>query len=290
MKKLSVILAVLLCIGLSIPAYAQGESDVNKPTSAPVEISEQAVEVDDQGGVPRLADGVVGRGTVEAPDKYWAQNGYPNNISFAYEAGGEMLDDGISISYWEIGVVNADEAAKQEITDLLSQNCRITFRDCTVSYAQREAVYNEIYTSRNDIVRDVLMLRNSEVIMVEIADGYEKEYAQKYIEQYGAFVVVTNDVAAADDAMAVGGLDRGNANNPFGMWWLICFIFIIGAASIVFINRTRLIPAMQTNTGDIVTRNTPISRKQTVAAIKSSALTPSEDVFSSITDRIENLR
>lgn len=290
MKKLSFILVVFLCVCLSIPVYAQGESDINRPTSAPVEISEQAVEVDDQGGVPRLADGAVGRGTVEAPDKYWAQNGYPNNISFAYEAGGEMLDDGISISYWEIGVVNADEAAKQEIADLLSQNCRITFRDCTVSYAQREAVYNEIYTSRNDIVRDVLMLRNSEVIMVEIADGYEKEYAQKYIEQYGVFVVVTNDVAAADDAMAVGGLDRGNANNPFGMWWLICFIFIIGAASIVFINRTRLIPAMQTNTGDIVTRNTPISRKQTVAAIKSSALTPSEDVFSSITDRIENLR
>ena len=40
---------------------------------------------------PLLRDGLPGRGSIEAPDKYWAANGYPDDVSYAYEAGGEML-------------------------------------------------------------------------------------------------------------------------------------------------------------------------------------------------------
>jgi hypothetical protein len=321
MKKLLTIFAVLMCLGISITAYAQDapEADINAD-NRPAPVKSEPIEADNNAisedvNEPRLADGVAGRGTIDAPDKYWAANGYPDNISFAFEAGGEMLNDGTSVAYWEIGIVNADEENKQEIIDLLSPSCRITFSDCTFSYRQREAAFNEIYASRNDIVCDVQMILNGETILVEIADGYEKEYAQKYVERYGWFVEVTtndisaakyyaqkdveqygwfvegtNDVSATDDAIAGLGMDMGgNKNNPFGSWVLpVCLILLVGMATAVFFNRNRFVPAMQANNGDVVTENAPVSTKQTVAAIKNSALTPSDDVFKSIMEKVNN--
>ena len=297
MKKLAVILVVLMYVSMSMTAFAQSEPDRGGiPREAPTpnieenSISEQDILADSQDNTPRLADGKAGNGTIDAPDKYWAMNGYPDNISFAYEAGGEMLDDGTSLTYWEIGIINADEASRQAILDLLSPNCRITFRECQYSYNQREAAYNEIYASRNDIVLDVVMVRNSQNVFVAIADGYEKEYARKYIEQYGAFVGVTNDIATADDAIAgLGGLDvGGNAKSGFYLWiWSLGAIFLIGMAAILFANRSRLVPAMHTANGNIVTGNAPVSRKQTIATIKNSAITPSDDVFKSIMEKVD---
>jgi len=316
MKKIISIVAILIyvSVSMSMTAYAQDdepEADIyanDEPApvqNTPVENSDPVVEADNDNApgeisVPRLADGEAGRGIIDAPDKYWAMNGYPDNISFAYEAGGEMLDDVTSVAYWEIGIVNADEASKQEIIDLLSPNCRITFRDCKWSYSQRETAFNEIYASRGDIVLNVQMILNSEEVLVEIADGYEKEYARKYIEQYGAFVGVTNDIGAANDARAGLGLEKGgdsgletgnNKNNAFGGWlWPVCVIFLIGVVTALYVNRTRLIPAAQTNNGNIVTGNAPISRKQIIAAVKRSALTPSDDVFRAIKEKIDNNR
>jgi len=297
MKKVAFVLVIIMLVGMSMTTYAQGEPEADvfatdRPT--PVEnadpITDANISFTEDVNIHRLSDGETGRGTIDTPDKYWATNGYPDNISFAYEAGGEMLENGTSVAYWEIGIVNADEASKNEILDLLSPNCLITFRDCTYSYKQREAAFNEIYASRDAIVRDVQMLLNSEVVFVEIADGYEKEYARKYVEQYGAFVVVTNDIAAADDAIAAGGLDKGG-NNPFDFWFFpICLFLLVGMVTVIFFNRNRFIPVMQTNNGNVITGSTPISRKQTVSAIKNSAITPSNDVFNSIVKRVDDLR
>ena len=292
MKRIAFILAVLMCFGMPITAFAQNDIEANA-TDAPREVAvveENTEPIENiQHDIPRLADGEAGRGEIESPEKYWEANGYPDNISFAFEAGGETLDDGTIIAYYEIGIVNSDEIVKQEILDMVSPNCRITFRDCTYSYSQREAAFNEIYASRDDIVLDVVMLRNSQNVLVAIADGYEKEYAQKYIEQYGAFVSVTNDITAANDAMSgIGGMDKGNsAKSGFDFWlWSMLAALLIGIVAIAYFKRARLIPAMQPNNGNVVTGNTPVSRKQTIAAIKSNAVKPSDDVFASIMDRV----
>jgi len=154
------------------------------------------------------------------------------------------------------------------------------------------------------------MVRNSQNVLVEIADGYEKEYAKKYIEQYGAFVGVTNDIAATNNAEAgFGGLEiagnakngleiggnikngleiDGNTKNGFNLWVLIFGgVLILGIAAILFTNRTRFVPAMQTTNGNVVTGNPPVSRKQTIAAIRNSAITPSDNVYNSIMEKIE---
>jgi len=359
MKKIVFILVVLICVGMSMTAYAQSEPvgggtpmDMSEPAvnteqsgtitggtplakstqgiaaeqsepvrggtpmdmSAPVadgeqgkpvrggtpmdmptpvveelSVSEENVLTDNQDLPPRLSDGKAGNGTIDAPDKYWEMNGYPDNISFAFEAGGEMLEDGTSVAYWEIGIINADEASKQEILDLLSPDCLVTFRDCRYSYNQRKAAYNEIYASRNDIVRDVLMVRNSQDVLVEIADGYEKEYARKFIEKYGAFISVTNDISAANDALTGEGFDMGgNTKNGFNLWVLTFGgVLILGMAAILFSNRIRFVPAMQTANGNVVTGNPTVSRKQTITAIKNSAITPSDNVYTSIMEKIE---
>lgn len=233
---------------------------------------------------PRLADGEVGRGSIEDLDKYWATNGYPDDISFAYEAGGEMLEDGTMVKWWEIGIVNADDNRKQEIIDMLSPNCIVTFIDCRYSHRQREAAYNEILASKDDNILGAVMLLNSEVVMVKIAEGHEKEYAKKFIQQYSSFVVVTNNLdGAKEDTLLTGSAEKGNM-----LWiWTITTTLLMGATAILFFNRTRLIPAMQTTTGKVVTQSTSVSRKETISAIKNSETSPSDEVFSTILCKID---
>ena len=266
MKKITVILVVLICVGMSMTAHAQENN-----TSS------------------HLADDKTGM--MVTPAEYWAANGYPDYVSFAFVDGGEWIDD--ETLQWEvkIGIVNASETDKQAIlklvADLISPNCFVTFVDCEYSYQQREAVYKEIMASRNDFILDAQMLANSEVVLVAIADGYEDEYAQKFIEQYGSFIKVVDDWRDNDVDGDISGNEGNNKNNINGFWFIpICLIFLVGASAILY-NRTRFILAIQTTNGSIVTKNAPVSRKQTISAIKNSAIAPSDNVFNSIMEKIE---
>ena len=319
MKKIAIILAaIMMCAALSMAAYADepateiffvddpGVPDttdhilVNMPTIPLIPDDERDSQP------PRLPDGQPGTGAIRDIAAHWEKTGYPDNISFAYLAGAEMpANSAAEIMLWEIGVVNADDAAKQDILSLMSSDCRVTFRDCAYSYKQREAAFNEITAGRNQIVRNVLMAQNSEVVFVEIAEGYEKEYAKKLGEQYGWFIVVTNDAEAADDADPVGGitpeivvgLDGGmpeigaSPGSGLGTWfWAVCLLALAGVAMLVYFNRARLVPALQTAHGTVITGGAQVSRKQTEEAVKNSALTPPDGVFNSIMEQVEGQR
>ncbi|MCL2672219.1 MAG: hypothetical protein FWF10_09340 [Clostridiales bacterium] len=266
---------------LPVAAFAQEEADIGLPTPV-LEEDAGPSTADEQ--PPRLADGAPGRGTVEDPPAYWAANGWPDNISFAYIGGSEQLADGTVVFWVEIGMVNANDTSRQAILDLVSPNCRVTFYDCSYPYKQREAAFNEIYASRSDIVTGVVLVLNAETVLVEIAEGYEKEYAQKYIEQYGSFVAVTNQLLHHTDAMTGAG-DTGN--NAQELWLWTAAILLIGAAAVLYMRRRRMVPAMQTNTGSTVADGAAPSRAQTVAAVKNSAQTPPDHVFTSVMERIE---
>lgn len=303
MKRSIEILIILACV-LSVPFTALAANEVptqpqedflytdkqpqyndKGPLPAPVTDGEAPADEDtyeeqpNYSDAPHLADGEAGRGSIEAPDKYWGENGYPDDISFAYEAGGEVLSDDTTVLWWVIGIVNADDNRKQEIIDMFSPNCIITFMDSKYSYNQREAAYNEIRASEDENIHGAIMVLDSEVVMVEISEEHLKEYAEKFNRQYGSFVVVTDDLDAAKEAVMLGGgIDKDN-----NTWaWTTFAILLVGAASILFFNRTRLIPAMQTTRGTIVTQAAPISRKETIAAIKKNETAPSDGVFDSI--------
>jgi hypothetical protein len=122
----------------------------------------------------------------------------------------------------------------------------------------------------------------SEVIFIEVAEGYQAEYSMKLSEQYGMSFIAVDDVNAA-----IGAVPGGLAGNGlFDYWFVPILLILISIASVVFFNRNRLTPAMQTANGNVVTGNAPISTKQTVAAIKNSALTPSDDVFKNIMEKV----
>jgi len=292
MKKYIALLIILACT-LFVPVTAFATDSATSEAPVPSETSTPAVESTYQeepenNNTPNLADGEAGRGSIEAPDKYWGQNGYPDDVSFAYEAGGEEMEDGTFVSWWEIGIVNADENRRQDIIDMISPDCIITFINCKYSYSQRETAYNEILNRKDDNIHGAVMMLNSEVVLVEISDEHMKEYAAEFVKKYGSFVVVTNDINAAqnDTIMEGGGMDKGDSGSS--LWvWMILAILLIAAAFFLFFNRTRLIPAMQTTKGTIVTQSAPVSRKQTIKAIKKSAITPSSEVFNSILRQID---
>ena len=318
-KSLSFLLVLLFAVTLAVPALAANEAPESAQTDTMTyEVQPQAGNSDgmpadavthapgeaavdesvyeempaDTDDVPRLADGLPGRGGIDDIEKYWAQNGYPENVSFAYEAGGEMLPDGTVVSWWEIGVVDTDEAGKQAILDLLSPSCRVTFWDRQVTYREREAAYNEILArSKEDAnIQGVVMVRNSEGVMVQIAEGVEKEYAGAFVREFGSFVGVTNDLNAVQYTLAGGGLDTGAREAGMGaggFWfWPLCLLVALGLATVLFMNRARLVPALQTTNGTVVTRGAPLSAKETVQAVKNSEAIPDDKVFDAIMDRI----
>jgi hypothetical protein len=289
MKRFIVVLMILACV-MFVPATAFAAGVTTSEAPAPGETSTPVVEdtyKEEPGNndTPSLNDGEAGQGSIETPDKYWGENGYPEDISFAYEAGSEELENGTYVSWWEIGIVNADDSREQEIIDMLSPDCIITFIDCKYSYNQRETAYNEILNSEDDNIHGAVMVLNAEVVLVEISDEYMKEYAAEFVRKYGSFVVVTNDINAAqnDTIMEGGGVDKGSS-----LWvWMIFAILLIATVFILFFYRTRYVPAMQTTKGTIVTQSAPVTRKQTIEAIKNNVVTPSNEVFNSILRQID---
>ena len=114
------------------------------------------------------------------------------------------------------------------------------------------------------------------------------------IEKYGAFVGVTNDINAGDKLLGEittgidqgeGGRSMGGRNAMYAWLWSLSIVFVLGTAGLVFINRSRLFLAMQTNNGHVVTGGR-ITRRQIVAAVKDSTVSPSSDVLQSIMKKV----
>jgi hypothetical protein len=180
---------------------------------------------------PNLSAGLVGRGTLERPDEYWEQNGYPDNISFASEGGGELLDDGTNILWLIIGIVNADESSKQDIINLVAPSCLVTFVECTYTYAQRKMAYDDISSQVGGRVASVYMMRGSEDVFVEFADGQGEEYAQELVEKYGRFVKIASGIGAGDND------DVSNATiaepKPTKFWLISAILLLLAALAAV---------------------------------------------------------
>jgi len=108
--------------------------------------------------------------------------------------------------------------------------------------------------------------------------------------EVGTIVPVDISVALAGSAFRTAVAINDIKTMPlYRNSWILpaMLILLCGIAVTLYFNRARFVPAMQTNTGNVVTGNAPTGRKQTLMAIKNSAMTPSDDVFSSIMDKID---
>ena len=101
-----------------------------------------------------------------------------------------------------------------------------------------------------------------------------------------------NPIVPVDISVALAGsvyfVANSAANNTAWLWTAICAV-LLGALLVLLKYRSRMVPVMQTNSGNIVAAKTPLSRKQAITIIKNSALTPSDDVYDSIKKRIDDL-
>lgn len=308
MKKIAaMLLSLVFALSLSSAALAAENSSSESSLSAEnAEVSTVAETdfADSIGGayvgndVPRLSDGIAGTGDITSPLDYWNVNGWPDDVSFACEAGGEMAEDGTILAYWEIGLVNASDERRQEIVDQFAETCLITFHDAKWSHNQREAVLLEIEVEvkeNNDrnFVSGIL-IKNTEKVYIVVKDEAFEEYSARYAERYGELVwtqreseMVEAEIYAVDPELGMM-LDGGMQTNQI-TWFvpvLLC-TFVIVAAAVLFSNRYRLVPIRQTVTGGIETDIKPLSRAQTVHAVQERTYSPSDKVLESIMDELK---
>lgn len=173
-----------LCGGMfSVQAYAAGMDGESS------EEENHIVTQDDVENTVPLSAGERGRGTVEDLEGYWLENGYPEYVSFAYEAGGEVLEDGTVEHWWEVGVVDAGGDEREEILSLAAPGCVLTFQECHYPYAERAAVYEEILEKYGDAVT-VVMGRNTEWIHIAAPGNAEGEapILQQIAAEYGSVI------------------------------------------------------------------------------------------------------
>lgn len=305
MKKLTELLLTLtLTLTMSTAAFA-AEAPANEPTASPVESAQTlaASETDTTGWngdepaddlFPRLSDGVPGTGHITSPLEHWNLTGWPDDVSFAFEAGGEMAADGAIRTYWEIGLVHAPETRKQEILELFADTCLITFHDAAWSHAQREAALLEIEeevknTHDSNFVRGDL-IQNTDRLCIVVKDEAFAEYSARYAGRYGDLVWMQRESEMAEDALYQYAGDMGLGTGEDGTqasqntWFLpglLCALTCAAAAALWSI-RLRPVSAKQTVNGAIVAQAKPWSRAQTIQAVRESTHSPSEQVLERI--------
>lgn len=267
----------------------------NKPVAdAPVDEDTYAEEPQAP-SAPNLAAGEAGRGNVVDIDQYWQQQGYPDKVSFAHQAGGEVLDNGTVVSWWEIGVVGGDEQTKQAVLDCMDASCRVTFVDTQYSYGQRKAAYDDLLATGDEGILQVIMTRNAEHVVVVVTPAEQAAYTERLTLQYGSLIQVTTEIGIEDELVinppggkqeiAIEPQDPGVSEQelPWG-GGPILFGIVCAAAMLWFAGRTR---AMQTTAGTIVTQGEGMTKAAVVQAVKESTAEPQPDALQSIWNKLQ---
>ena len=289
-------LAMLLALLLLPAAAAAEDAAVQEPEAGEYDPMEGA-----QNGAtaaPRLSDGAEGRGDITDPDKYWAQNGYPDDVAYAYEGGGELREENgeeVVYAYWEIGVVDADAARRQEIIDMLAPTCLVTFFDCRYSYAEREEAAQALRALDDPNILDVTLILNAEEVLVTVAPGTEEEYAAQLAEQFGGLVEVTDETAImeqmdgrGDDSLwqplpqpgISGGLNDVQQPLPQPAVWI--FVLLAAFLTAMLVAGIRRALLLQAARGGVKTERRQPGKRQVEKAVRATKASPRADVWKNI--------
>ena len=150
-----------------------------------------------------LSDGRSGTGVLTNPERYWNENGYPPDVSFAFEAGGELrtLPDGTQrvYTYFEIGLVNATETRKAEIAALFAPECLLTFVPARYTHAQRQTLLQQITARGDEGLVSAMLVRNTDWVHVVVRDEAFETLAPLYQQLGGDMVCVQTQSVQAED-------------------------------------------------------------------------------------------
>ncbi|NLJ69930.1 MAG: hypothetical protein GX328_00500 [Clostridiaceae bacterium] len=224
--------------------------------------------------------------------EHWETNGYPDYVGFVYSTDG-------STNNLTVLLVGDDGTAEDQIRSMLINDSGLSFGSAKYSYNELMTIANEIsseYFENNKLFYGLSVGwggvgdgapgfgdsgREARVV-VEVDSSIFAEYTKLFKELYGDKVVVFQSEAFVDEDQR----DIAEDKNTGLLWLLIPMVLLVGAG-IIFAIRTKLVPALQTATGSVVTKNALVSRKQTIEAVKNSEVSPRADVFDSILSKID---
>jgi hypothetical protein len=268
MKKLIAFLIALTCIlSFSMTAFA-ADSDSNKSLSPVSDKYEN----------------------IAALYEHWETNGYPDYVGFVFSTDG-------STNNLTVLLVEDDGTAENKIRSMLISDAGLSFGSAKYSYNELLAIADEItsdYLEKNDLFYGLGVgwggvgdgapgfgdSGKEARVYIEVDKSIFAEYSKLFEEVYGDRVVVFESEAFVPEDLS----DVAEDKNVGLLWLLIPMVLLIGAGIAI---RSRLVPAMQTATGSVVTKTTHVSRKQTMEAVKNSAVSPRTEVFDSILSKID---
>lgn len=204
------------------PAAVSAAPDSAEPTPVPVEdvpVDESTYHEEEPAPYTPV-QWIPGRGEIADILSYWEENGYPTDVSYACNVGGEVTEDGTMYDYWEIGLVDADEGRRQEILDLVSPDCLVEFQNCLFTHAEKQAAYDKLteLAAGDPNILEVIFIRNGDTVWVSVPEDVVKEYAEYLIRDLGLGAVVSvtdqHSIATFEDGLETGigtpgGMDTG---------------------------------------------------------------------------------
>lgn len=264
-----------------------------------------------------------GQGEIDDILSYWEENGYPADVSYAFEAGGEAMEDGTVRAWWEIGLVDADEARRQEILELVSPACLVEFKTCLFTHAEKQAAYDKLteLAAGDPNILEVIFIRNGDTVWVSVPEDVVKEYAEYLIRDLGLGAVVSvtdqHSIATFEGGLEIGtdtpgGLPFGTGNDgalvqtvpqatfpatgalvpdspakrASPIFWVCLALAVIASCGLTALAlRRRTVRLAVTAHGEIHTAGAPLTRAQTEQLVRDSAEAPPEGTFQTIVER-----
>ena len=328
MKKRIFCLAALAALSLTIPALAAVENlPAVKPENAAVSHAPEAapqpvvdVPVDESTYTEEPVTVHIppkrqsGRGDVEDLEAYFEENGYPDHLSFVFEEGGELREDGTIYTYWLVGIVDLTEEQEQAILDLAAPTCLVTFENALFNHEEKVLAYDTIAALEDPNITNLIFGKNTDTVWVGVPEEMAKDYAEYLIRDLdlGAVVSVTDEnsfsylltesavpgqgtlntvpTVAGEIGYDIGVLttgvvpDAAQAENAPPLWPVL----ILGLAALAFVltARTFLLPALGLAGGGTLARHT-VSRKQVEQAVKENTAHPRQELYASILEKLD---
>lgn len=259
-----------------------GESTANRENSKPAEPFDYAGYLKDKGE--------CGKGT-EYLEKYYAANGYPDYISYAFNTASEMLSEGVDVFYYDVALTENTPENRQAVLDIAAGNCCISFVDAQWSYNERQAALEEIQAMDIDGMQVTDSL-NTEFIFVYLPDGADESAIPLHnglvkILPLSEYAVVIEDGGmdtVTVPTTGIGAIAEPESATPVWVWAGVAVIALaaVGGAAVI-IRRSRF----SVNSDGSAQASAGAAKADVVKLIADSTETPSKELKDRIIKEID---
>lgn len=211
----------------------------------------------------------------------------------AYICGVYSTDGGIENLTFAVTKDEAGEAGKAEILALVSDKSTVSFTYQSYPHAELWAIQLELTpylgdeTGANSL--GIQEIDNVLVIGINEENKNAETFMASCFEKYGDRIKFElNDGIFLEDSSFRATEDKGLVGSR-GFWYLAIALMATLFVGILFISRHRFMPAMQTNSGGILTGDDVISTYRVKGMVKEAKITPPTKLDTEILSKIEKM-